>query len=332
MHLFIDTNIFLNFYHYSASDIEELKKLAALIDSGEIVLYAPEQLIDEMHRNRDNKISDAMKIFAKVNFSLAAPAFCKPYDEFDELQALLKQVNMKHSALCDKIKADVAGNFLNADHIISQLLEKSVKIPTSDDLYLAGLKRLRLGNPPGKKRVTIGDEVNWEALLKIVPDGANLYLVSDDGDYSSSFSPDLMNPFLVDEWKSKKKSDIFFFKNLQDLFQKNYPHIKLASDVHKALLISKLSTSGSFATTHLVVNELAKIEEFSKSEVEDLIQIADQNSQVRWIIGDADVLDFYKTLLDKHASKISQEFSEQLQGLFPVNKHSGTAEALEDIF
>ena len=41
MNLFIDANIFLDFYHLSGGDIEELKKLVALVENGDIVLFSP---------------------------------------------------------------------------------------------------------------------------------------------------------------------------------------------------------------------------------------------------------------------------------------------------
>ena len=61
MNLFIDTNIFLSFYHLSSADLEELRKLVVLIDQGRLKLYLPSQVVDEFRRNRDNKIADAIK-------------------------------------------------------------------------------------------------------------------------------------------------------------------------------------------------------------------------------------------------------------------------------
>jgi PIN domain len=63
MNLFIDTNIYLTFYHYSSDDLEELKKLAVAIKSGEITLYSTQQIQDEFKRNRESKIADALKRF-----------------------------------------------------------------------------------------------------------------------------------------------------------------------------------------------------------------------------------------------------------------------------
>ena len=42
MYLFIDTNVFLSFLHYSSDDLEELKKLEVLLRNGRIRLLLPD--------------------------------------------------------------------------------------------------------------------------------------------------------------------------------------------------------------------------------------------------------------------------------------------------
>jgi hypothetical protein len=61
MNLFIDTNIFLSFYHLSSDDLEELRKLGVLLDKKKVTLLLPKQVIDEYRRNREVKIADALK-------------------------------------------------------------------------------------------------------------------------------------------------------------------------------------------------------------------------------------------------------------------------------
>lgn len=61
MNLFIDTNIYLTFFHFSSDDLEELKKLIVVIKEGQINLILPDQVIDEFKRNREVKIADALK-------------------------------------------------------------------------------------------------------------------------------------------------------------------------------------------------------------------------------------------------------------------------------
>jgi predicted nucleic acid-binding protein len=52
VYLFIDTNIFLSFYHLSGEDLEELNKLTVLLRKGEVALLLPEQVRDEFYRMR----------------------------------------------------------------------------------------------------------------------------------------------------------------------------------------------------------------------------------------------------------------------------------------
>lgn len=65
--LFIDTNVLLSFYYLTSEDIEELKKLVALVKNKEISLIVPKQVEDEFWRNRGGKISDAMKKLRRPN-------------------------------------------------------------------------------------------------------------------------------------------------------------------------------------------------------------------------------------------------------------------------
>jgi predicted nucleic acid-binding protein len=315
MHLFIDTNIYLDFFHFSGPDIEELHKLTALLEDGQIVLHTPRQLCEELKRNRDTKIKDALSQFQSARFKIAFPAFCKIYPEFSELQELLVRINDRHAALYRKSAQDAGEEALNADKVISELFAKSQIAETSAAIYNSAVRRFRMGNPPGKKKVTIGDEVNWEALLATVPGEADLHFVSGDGDYSAAIDPDKFNPFLAAEWKQNKEASVIFYRTLQDFFKVKFPHIRLATDVKKSSLIEKLARSGSFATTHLVIENLNNIGDFSDAQVEQLIEIAELNNQVGWIVTDSDVSAFYRRLLERHESTISQEKREVLRNL-----------------
>ena len=69
MNLYIDTNIFLSFYHLSSDDLEELNKLTVLLDQNRLTLYLPKQVVDEFRRNRDSKIADAVNKFKAEKLS-----------------------------------------------------------------------------------------------------------------------------------------------------------------------------------------------------------------------------------------------------------------------
>lgn len=65
----------------------------------------------------------------------------------------------------------------------------------------------------------------------------------------------------------------------------------------KTDLLIALENSRSFTTTHNVIEKLQAIDEWSFDEKEILFETAYNNSQVRYILKDLDVANFYKKLL-----------------------------------
>ena len=102
MNIFIDTNIFLSFYHFSNDDLEELNKLSLLLQQGKTKLYLPEQVVQEFRRNRDNKIADALKQLREQKLDLRFPQFCKEYDEYENLRQLQRSYSKLHAELIKK--------------------------------------------------------------------------------------------------------------------------------------------------------------------------------------------------------------------------------------
>jgi len=60
MKLFLDANVYLSFYHLTNDSLEELRKLITLIKTNKIELVLPEQDIDEIERQRENKICESI--------------------------------------------------------------------------------------------------------------------------------------------------------------------------------------------------------------------------------------------------------------------------------
>jgi predicted nucleic acid-binding protein len=314
MFLFLDTNILLAFYHLTKEDIEELRKLVQLIEHGEVKLIVPTQVEDEFHRNRDNKINNALSHSKATKFNIGFPSFCKDYTEYDFLQAVIKEVDKKHSNLLKTASEHAKNRTLKADALVDSIFGKAEKIAISDEVYSAAKKRSELGNPPGKKG-SIGDAINWECLLTAVPNGKDLFFVADDVDYRSNLSDDEMHYFLLKEWEDRKASKIYFFRSISALFKAKLPDIKLASEVEKELLIKKLAGSSNFASTHSLIAKLSTMADFTLAQVEQLVAIPEANSQVGWIVGDKDVNDFYKAVYSKYSNKLKPDVASELAEL-----------------
>lgn len=162
------------------------------------------------------------------------------------------------------------------------------------------------GNPPGKDR-SIGDAINWVYLLRSVPDKNTLHIVSEDGDYYSVLNEKAVHPFLRDEWKRKKNSELRVYRKLSDFTRTHFDGIAFSYDSEKERLIDNLETSGSFAMTHQVVRNLESYEYFSLREVTRILQAACDNNQVGAIVTDPDVSAFLTRVAVPRMSAVSKE-------------------------
>lgn len=320
MNLFIDTNIFLSFYHLTNDDLEEIHKLAILIKNGKVVLWLPQQVKDEFNRNRENKISDAMKKLREQKVKPQFPQVCKDYTQYSEIRDLLESYEIKLSSLIDQVNTDVAERTLKADSKISELFEKAQIIESSLGLVEKAKLRMDIGNPPGKDG-SIGDAINWETLLAEVSNEEDLYLIADDKDYYSKLDNDKLKDFLIDEWETAKSTKIYFYRRLSQFFKEHYPDIKLASELEKELAIKDLVNSETFAKTHNAIARLLKYSEFNKPQVNELLQVALTNSQINMIIQDHDVNEFYSDLYNNHLELIDEELKEKIVEEFITDKN-----------
>ena len=92
--LFIDSNIWLSLYHFTNDDLAQFSKLKDMVNKS-IRLFVPQQVYDEITRNREVKLKDALKSFDIKTFRF--PAFCKGYSEFETVRiaynSFMNQVN-----------------------------------------------------------------------------------------------------------------------------------------------------------------------------------------------------------------------------------------------
>jgi hypothetical protein len=214
MNLFIDASIFLFFYHLSNADLEELDKLRVLLRSKEIKLWMPEQVSNEWHRKRDEVIATALKGLRDQRLSASFPPMSKGYPEHDVLRDLQRDYVIHHAKLIDQITKDAMAKELKADKTIESLIGLATSIPITDPIYRSAKKRHECGNPPGKAG-SVGDALNWEALLFAIPKSEHIYIVTDDNDYSSALDKAQFSPFLLHEWTEQKESDVFFYKGFE---------------------------------------------------------------------------------------------------------------------
>lgn len=305
-HLYIDTNIYLSFFHLTNDDLEELKKLILLIGREEIVLHLPEQTFDEFYRNREVKIADALKRFKEEKLNNQIPSFCKDYQEYKVLKKATIEYNTSKQKLLKILIEDIESRNLIADKLITELFAKAVKHDITTEIVEISRFRFDVGRPPGKNK-SYGDAINWETLLSAVPYSEDLYFISEDGDFYSDINSERFNDYLLEEWKGKINSDLIHYKKISLFFKENYPEIKFNLEYEKEILLKDLLNSNSFAYSRNRLYELSRFDDFSIEQLETFINACISNNQIYWIRKDKDIKEIISKIIELNKDKISPQ-------------------------
>lgn len=314
--LFLDSNIWLSLYSLSSDDLSQFGKLKEQVGT-EICLWVPQQVCDEVYRNREGKIKQALKKFEIK--PLQVPVFCKGYDEYEGFSRDYQSLEIRYKEWMRRVDRDIKMKNLPADKTISELFSVARILPCSEYENRA-FKRYIKGNPPGKDN-KYGDAIIWECLLSEVPNNEDLYFISMDKDYRSEISDNALNPFLENEWETQKESSLVFYKNLVSFLSKHFKDIQLRDEQEKErekeALIVALKNSQSFYETHAIIGKMSQFSEWSAEQVEEICSACETNDQIRNIILDRDIFTFYLSLLSvERYTSISDGATKRLMEYF----------------
>jgi hypothetical protein len=308
--------------------LEELRKLAVLLEEKKVVLYPTDHVMMEF---RERKIADALKGLKEQRFNLQFPQLCKDYAEYAELRTLQDQYRIGHAKLLENLLQNTAKKTLKADETISELFIKATPIETSPELVERAKLRVDIGNPPGKKG-SLGDAVNWEALLEKVPSGTDIHFITDDRDYVSALDEHRFKDFLLQEWTNRGfPSEVHLYQNLSTFFRDHFPEIKLASELEKDLGIQALALSSSFTKTHKEIARLAKHTEFTGEQINDIVRAAVSNNQISMVAKDEDVHQFLSSVISGHEADIEEANLAELQRLLAEEPPDEQKNDVEDV-
>lgn len=198
--IYIDTNIFIDFYRASKNPIsilDEIKKYSQY-------LITTSQTINEFHRNRILVLNKAIKDFQKSsNFQPFCTSLIQHLPEFNDLIKVCKEAEKKSLLIINKLedakKRELDSIAVKFDAMF--LHPTTIEIPLSDQLIKKAHQRKLLGNPPtSNDKITIGDEIIWEALLSGVTE--DLIIVTLDQTYRDNFE------FLRTEFEKKNNKEL----------------------------------------------------------------------------------------------------------------------------
>lgn len=313
MNVFIDTNVLLDFFRMSSGDLEELQKLVRLASTGNVNLLVSDVVQDEFMRNRENVIAESLQQFKKSKFELHRPNIVRLHAESVELEQMQSRIRELTNTITERVTAEAVSGETKADKVVGELFAATQIHNVESSIVRTAMDRTALRKPPGKKD-SLGDAIHWEWLLRHLPNGEDLHLISRDGDFESKLSAEQLDPYLAKEWSDRKSSVCYLYESLRSFLKRHFANIQLADQIAKDAAIEKLEQSANFATTHNAIARLIQFDDFTSSELCRIIEAYKSNNQIHWILGDDDVKEFAQKL-------VTMAYSNQLiDEVFPVEQ------------
>lgn len=214
MNLFIDANIYLNYFKMSSENTDSLSVLLEILKTKKnLCLLLPEQTMQEYSRNRSNVINETKIALKKQkNFKPVLPPIVRNSLEAKKIKKLLKKVNSYYEKIIKRHDRELKNENSKIDKVISEIFDKATKVLEEKDIIDKAFYRMLKGNPPGKKD-SYGDAIIWESILNKFTN-ENLAIVTNDGDWLEKYDKENLNRFLCKEWQKKTKKRIKVYSSL----------------------------------------------------------------------------------------------------------------------
>lgn len=211
--LFIDTNIFLDFYRIRKSDVS-MKYLQQIEACKERIIIGS-QVEMEYKKNRQKVIVESLNKFSKPDWGkLSTPALVADIKPAKAIDNKKKEIDKHYKKVSEKIRKILENPSSNDP--VYQSLQRIFKNKTTYNLNRdadirfkirnLARKRFVLGYPPRKDSDTsIGDAVNWEWIIHCSAEsGKDIVIVTRDSDFGVSYNDQAyLNDWLRQEFKQR---------------------------------------------------------------------------------------------------------------------------------
>ncbi|WP_282025532.1 PIN domain-containing protein [Limimaricola cinnabarinus] len=303
--VFIDTNIFLDFYRLrGGAAVRQLEALRRHRSS----LILTDQVKMEFLKNRQNAVAEIWKEVPAPAVNL--PAVLQDYGPSKAFKKKMMEAKTLHAEMQSKARGMLENPreedivFREVEQLFSEksrwlLAENSSEF---EAIFARAQRRFDLGQPPRKnKDNSIGDALNWEWVVEcaIKAGGLGVMLVSRDGDFEGGGGQkSALNDYLEYEFSSRvgKNCKLTVTKRLTDalsileetvssedrkaeerlletqkMMRTHLQKIKFSSEVQRALLeAARKSTESQARLEKLKFDELLGSILFKRKEDEEI--------------------------------------------------------------
>lgn len=209
---------------------------------------------------------------------------------------------------------------INDSGVNDSFVPDEIRVPFRNMVYIGDsdtdIPCMKLVNTYGGHSIGVYSAVTRDKakVYKMMRDNRTRYFAM--ADYSEGSELDTLIKAIIDRTAKNEALEAKFFecKNKQIENDRQNTH----EERRKKELLLQLEGSSSFANTHAVVEKMWSINDWNQNDRECLFEIALQNSQVRYILGDTDVKRFYSGLLQN--SQVLSEKAAEVKAMIECKK------------
>lgn len=203
--IFIDTNIFLDFYRYNKNDNisnlkDEFKKYFEYFIN-------TKQSYDEFFRNREKTINEFIDTLKSQINPLYDGNFLSSLNGFEDYYKNMKLANKSIKCMIDKC-SELIFDFEKDPVYSLYLLFCHNTYDRTRDIIDRAIKRKYIGNPPTSNKNTCCDEIIWESILENCHD--DLIIVTRDKTFNENYN------FLKNEYNEKNGKKLLIVELISD--------------------------------------------------------------------------------------------------------------------
>ena len=159
-------------------------------------------------------------------------------------------------------------------------------------------------NPDEKDKVKAKNKV-----YKMMRDNRISYFAP--ADYSEGSELDELVKLIIDKTVYNEKLYKKKYINQKEAIEQEKPR----EEQEKIDLINSLESSASFKSTHAIIEKLSKYTSWKPEEIEDLLEIAVENTQVLHILNDQDIKKFYQYLIEQLGSNTDELIRDKVENI-----------------
>ena len=208
---------------------------------------------------------------------------------------------------------------VNDDAVNDSFAPDEIRVPFRNMVYLGDsdtdIPCMKLVNSQGGYSIGVfnpdeKDEMKAKnKVYKMMRDNRISYFVP--ADYSEGSELDELVKLIIDKTVYNEKLYKKKYINQKEAIEQEKPR----EEQEKIDLINSLESSGSFKSTHAIVEKLSKYTSWKPEEIEDLLAIALENTQVWHILNDPDIKKFYQYLIEQLGSNTNELIRDKVENV-----------------